>query len=85
MDIGIFKNTLKQKHSYKAEVNINTVLTIILVDSDKDVMKNLHILMNPKSLLNICKVLKETLQLKITTSILSLDSYTCGFDFFLVV
>ena len=79
--IGIFKNTLKQKHSYKAGVNINTVPTIIWVDSDKDVMKNLHILMNPKSLLNICKVLKETLQLKITTSILSLDSYTCGLDF----
>lgn len=80
---GIFKSILKQRHSYKAGVNINTVPTVIWVDSDKDITKNLHILMNHESLLNICKVLKETLQLKLTTPILSLDSYTSGLGFIL--
>lgn len=80
---GVFESILKQKYSYKAGTNVNTIPAVIWVDNDKDITKNLHILMNHESLLNICKVLKETLQLKITTPILSLDSYTSGLGFIL--
>lgn len=81
--IGIFKSTLKQRHSYKVGTNVNTAPSVIWVDSDRDVVKNIHVTMNQESFLNICKVLKETLQLKTTTPIFSLDSHTSGLGFLL--
>lgn len=81
--IGIFKHTLKQKHSYKVGVNVNTAPAVIWVDSDRDVVKDIHVTMNHESFLNVCKVLKETLQLKTNTPIFSLDLHTSGLGFLL--
>lgn len=81
ISIKMFKKILKQKYSYKSGTKIYSQPLVIWINRNNDSLKNVHVTMTHATLMNTCKIIKETLQLNGTSPIFSLCSHTFGLGF----
>ncbi|CCE63643.1 hypothetical protein TPHA_0F01590 [Tetrapisispora phaffii CBS 4417] len=78
VSIKMFKTYAIQK---RQKLNSNTSTCLIWVNRDNSPIKNTHPTMTASSLLNSCKILKETLEITNDDTLFSLCNYTHGLGF----
>ncbi|CAB4254233.1 similar to Saccharomyces cerevisiae YOR093C Putative protein of unknown function [Maudiozyma barnettii] len=83
LSIKIFKKILSDTYHYKPGKKTLTVPRLVWISREFSSTKDIHVTMNHSTLMNACKVLKETLQLSADSSIFSLCSHTKGLGFIL--
>lgn len=83
LTINSFRKILQDSYHYKPGKKTLAVPRLVWIDQEYSSTKNLHITMTHSTLMNMCKVLKETLQLSGESSIFSLCSHTKGLGFVL--
>lgn len=83
LTIKIFKKILEDKFHYKPGKKTLAAPRLVWIDLENSSTRDLHVTMTHATLMNMCKVLKETLQLSSISSIFSLCSHTRGLGFIL--
>lgn len=83
LPIRSFKKILQEKFHYKPGKKTLTSPRIVWIDHEYSLNKDIHVTMTHSTLMNTCKVMKETLQLSPSSSIFSLCSHTKGLGFIL--
>lgn len=80
---SMFKTILENKYKLKAGKNRKTWRCLVWIDEELDAMTKICVSMTHFTLLNACKVLKETWQPSSNTTFLSLYSHFKGLGFML--
>lgn len=75
------KDILKQKFQFNSNTVTNDQLCLVWIDRHRDIDLNINTAINHSTLLKLCKILKQTLQLTSEDHIFSLCSHTIGLGF----
>ncbi|QLL32832.1 hypothetical protein HG536_0D03540 [Torulaspora globosa] len=81
LTIKMFSNLLKEKYATKPGTDPSKIPCVLWIDEENDTDSNIHVNMTHSTLLNSCKILKETLQLSDNSPIYSISGHTHGMGF----
>ena len=83
MNLVTLKRILQQKYNLKPGRKVNSHQCVIWIDRSYDSRSKIHVTMTHAALMNVCKIVKESLHIGIDSPTFSLCTHTSGLGFVL--